>query len=277
MEIEQALQHDLEKVGASAASNEASLPHILLVLRISRDVLLHAMLKMGHEHHGEWDELLQEFSKRLMPAVDRLADTISRGFWTTKLQGMQDTLVKLENIVDRSPLAMYEADIDGVITWANPMLGKLLHRSEPLVGVRLNDVFAPVENGGSLSGLFSESSGGSHVSLLVHVPDGTPVALEIDTIMRHDVEGSIVGFAGVVQPGLSAPAVPEIPAIAELAPVVPDTTELRQAIGLLADAGKFLRDRSESLTPDLIGKAGDSLQRQAGRLVAMIDQLQASE
>jgi PAS domain S-box-containing protein len=270
LKIEEALVHDLEMVGANAAGNGSSLHHILLVLRISRDLLVKAALDVARTRKTGWDGAVREFVSRVMPAIDRLADSITQGYWKTRLARSGEVVARLENIFRDMPLGAYEADVDGVVTWANPALSSLLGRSEAdVVGRRLNDLFHDGASG-ALGALYSEAS--SHrVSLVAQTPTGV-VPVEVDTVLRRSPEGTAVAFAGVVQPA-ARPEQLDRRAEIDLESLTPQIDELRRSLEILRQAGAFLVDKADALQPAHVGKAGDSIQKQVDRLLGLVDAL----
>jgi hypothetical protein len=85
--VDRALEGDLEKVGAAAAADEAPLSQLLAVLRISRDVVLQTAVEVVERKGVEWALALSLLLTRVLPAMDRLTDALSRGYWSTRLQG----------------------------------------------------------------------------------------------------------------------------------------------------------------------------------------------
>jgi PAS domain-containing protein len=268
VEVDEAIRLDLQEVGANAASTGASLPQLLIALRISRDVLLQAAMKLSEEDSDRWKPVLASFSQRMLPAVDRLTDAITMGFWNCKLERKQEALHRLQSLIERIPYGIYEVDIDGLITYANPAFASLFgHADEDVVGFPLNSVMKSPD--GSLSVLLSEPPDDiMQTSLTLIGTEGTPVAFDIDMAVRR-VENEVVGFAGLVrQAGPVGVSV-------DLSPLARHIHELRRSIEILEDAGEFIHNHSEQMTPDQFADAGQNVSRQAQRLMLIVDELDA--
>jgi PAS domain-containing protein len=171
------------------------------------------------------------------------------------------------------PMGVYEADVDGVIRWANPALASVLGQAGvDFVGQRLDHVFR-TETNGALSALYAEAEATQRVSLVAQTPSG-PVSLDIDTVLRRNEDGTAVAFGGIVQSTLqSADAISS----GEVATSLEDIRELRRSLEILGEAGKFLSERADGLQPPHIEKAGSSIQKQVARLLSLTDALAPGE
>ena len=72
---------DLEQIGAAAARSSVKLPQILVMLRVSRDLVVQNAIEMagsGDRHGGPALSLLLT---RILPAMDRLSDALTAGYW----------------------------------------------------------------------------------------------------------------------------------------------------------------------------------------------------
>ncbi len=121
-QVDEALRSDLERVGAAAATSGTELAHVLLVLRISRDLLLSTAMQLSVEKNHAWDHLLTGFATRLCSSVDSLNDALSHGYWAEKLDTITRQLEMIGNVFEHSPYGVYEADLDGIIRFANRAL-----------------------------------------------------------------------------------------------------------------------------------------------------------
>ena len=79
------LYRDLEHIGAAAAHTDAALPQLLVVLRMSRDLVVqNAVDIVEHEgRHGGF--ALSLLLTRVLPAMDRLGDALAAGYWEAML------------------------------------------------------------------------------------------------------------------------------------------------------------------------------------------------
>ncbi len=266
-EVDAALQRDLEEVGANAAWAGSSLPHLLIVLRISRDLLLQTAMRLSDEREGRLNASLAAFAARMLPAIDRLTDALANGYWNAMVEKHTEQLDRLTGLLERTPYGVYEADMDGVVQYANPALATLLGKTgEDLEGQALTQVFQTSDGGASVGALIAEPANDiGQVRLKVSTGLGD-VPLDIDTVVRRDRE-AIVGFAGVVR------AVPltEKPIGAES--MVRHIYELRRSLEILTEAGSVLERHSDKIGPAQVKQAGVSVRQQGDRLMTIVDEL----
>ena len=71
----------LHDVGAAAAWSGSSLPQLLVVLRISRDLVVQTAVEVAEERGRHWGLALSLLLTRVLPAMDRLTDAIAQGYW----------------------------------------------------------------------------------------------------------------------------------------------------------------------------------------------------
>jgi hypothetical protein len=79
--VDESLTGDLQEVGASAAWAGSSLPQLLVVLRISRDLVVQTAVEVAEERGRHWGLALSLLLTRVLPAVDRLTDAVALGYW----------------------------------------------------------------------------------------------------------------------------------------------------------------------------------------------------
>jgi len=84
-ETDAELLEELAAVGGDAARSSSSLPEILLVLRISRDLVVQTAVEVAEERGRHWGLALSLLLTRVLPALDRLTDAVARGYWITVL------------------------------------------------------------------------------------------------------------------------------------------------------------------------------------------------
>lgn len=190
-EVDEALQHDLEAVGANAAVAGSSLPHLLIVLRISRDLLLREAMRIGVQPG------VTEFASRLVPAVDRLTDALSRGFWSFTLDQVDEEREQFANILDEIPNGVYETDMDGEIIYANAALLGKLGVTDDVAGKPLSELIR-VTGTPSVGVLFSEIERDEPVELIVALDDAPPIVISVATSVRRGDQGEPIGFGGIV-------------------------------------------------------------------------------
>lgn len=264
-QVDDALRNDLEEVGAGAAWAGSSLVHMLAVLRISRDLLVQRAMTMADEQQG-WAEPLKLFITRLMPSIDRITDAISAGFFRALNQELREQNERMTEFVNKIPYGVYEADMDGLVSFANDAFGVIVGtEAASLQGMALGEVIRPVD-GSNTSALLSEPEGDvGQYSVDVQSSGGDKQSLEIDVIVRRR-DGLVEGFFGVVRVHSSA-------SLPDLAPLARHAHELRRSLEILRDAGSYMQGHSEQLDSAQILQAGESLKRQAERLLTVVDSL----
>ena len=268
-EVDAALVGDLEEVGAAAAWAGSPLPQLLVVLRISRDLIVQTAVELADEHGRHWSLPLALVLTRVLPAMDRLTDSIAQGWWATVVGREAEHKARYEHVVEHSSDGIYEVDLDGTIQYANAALRMILGRgNESLVDRRLADVLAPME-GASIEPLMTEPPGGMRrLELTVMRPDGVRRLLEIrTTVRRHD--GVPVGFQGVARDVTAARDL-EADKNEFLALM---TYDLRQPLTTILGLGATLEAHGPDLAPQRIERMGEAIRRQAERMSRLADDL----
>lgn len=198
-ETDVCLREDLEAVGANAARQGSSLPHLLIVLRISRDLLLQSAMRLAEDQGGRWDEATSHFAARLLPVVDRLTDGITTGYWESLLDESEEQRHCLSTIVESQGDPIYEADLDGVIRYVNNAFTLFVGQpADRLIGKSLSSVL-PVD-GKVISMLLSEPRRGTTtVPATIRSADGETRDYAVSTVVRS-VGVEILGFGGIIRP-----------------------------------------------------------------------------
>src|SRR5437763_8547206 len=198
-EVDEALVGDLQEVGASAAWAGSPLPQLLIVLRISRDLVVQTAVELAEERGRHWGLALSLLLTRVLPAMDRLTDAVARGYWEAVLRREEESRAHYENVVEQSSDGIFEVDLDGVVQFANSSLAVLLGRpAEELQGVPLADVLAPLDALNAFERLTVDSDERERNEVAVVRPDGVRRILEISTSAFRK-EGVSAGFQGIVR------------------------------------------------------------------------------
>src|SRR5205814_8765949 len=113
--VDDALAGDRQEVGASAAWAGSSLPQLLVVLRISRDLVVQTSVEVAEERGRHWGLALSLLLTRVLPAMDRLTDAVARGYWETVIRREEESRAHYENVVEQSSDGIFEVDLDGII------------------------------------------------------------------------------------------------------------------------------------------------------------------
>jgi len=114
-----ALTTDLQEVGAGAAWAGSSLPQLLLVLRISRDLVVQTAVEVAEERGRHWGLALSLLLTRVLPAVDRLTDAVAQGYWNTIVEREQERDVAVARELDSAKaefLTLITSDLRNPLT-----------------------------------------------------------------------------------------------------------------------------------------------------------------
>jgi len=84
-EVDEALFGDLQEVGAQAARSNSPLPQLLVILRISRDLVVQTAVELAEEQGEHWGLALSLLLTRVLPAMDHLTDALAQGYWSAIL------------------------------------------------------------------------------------------------------------------------------------------------------------------------------------------------
>jgi PAS domain-containing protein len=142
-EVDEALVDDLQDVGAAAAWDGSPLPQLLVVLRISRDLVVQTAVELAEERGGHWGLALSLLLTRVLPAMDRLTDALAQGYWAAVIKRQQEARARYEHVVEHSSDGIYEVDLEGRLKYANPSLAVILGvPPEQLEGAELSSVMA---------------------------------------------------------------------------------------------------------------------------------------
>ncbi len=266
--VDDALVGELETVGAAAASTGSSLPQLLVVLRISRDLVVQTAVEVAEERGRHWGLALSLLLTRVLPAIDRLTDAIARGYWNAVVHREEESRDRYENVVEHSSDGIYEVDLDGCIQYANPSFAVILGRPiDELDGARLADVLSPVGPATSLEALTADI-GPQRVELTVIRRDGVHRTLDIRTLARR-AGNELVGFQGVVR---DVTAQRELDAQKnEFLALI--TQDLRQPLTTILGLGVTLEGYASELPADRVGRMGGSIRHQAERISRLADDL----
>jgi PAS domain S-box-containing protein len=268
-EVDEALVGDLQDVGASAAWAGSPLPQLLVVLRISRDLVVQTAVELAEERGRHWGLALSLLLTRVLPAMDRLTDSLAQGYWAAVIGREEESRARYEHVIEHSSDGIYEVDLEGRIQYANPALGIVLgYRLDQLEGALLTEVVRPVDGGGSLAALTSAAEGSSQrLQLAIIRPDGVRRVLDVTTMARTQ-EGELVGFEGIAR-DITAAHDLEADKNEFLALV---TYDLRNPLTTILGLGATLESHP-GLPDERILRMGRSIRRHAERISRLADDL----
>jgi PAS domain S-box-containing protein len=198
-EVDEALAGDLEEVGARAARAGSPLPRLLVILRMSRDLVVQTAVELAEGRGRHWGLSLSLLLTRVLPAMDRLTDALAQGYWAAILSREGEARARYEHVVVHAADGVYDVDLDGRIRFANPALAAMVGRSgEELIGVPLSDVLHPVDPGTTVEALFNPDASEGRLTVAIVRPDGAERVLGIQTLPRRS-DAEVVGFQGIVR------------------------------------------------------------------------------
>ncbi|MDQ1395662.1 MAG: two-component system, OmpR family, phosphate regulon sensor histidine kinase PhoR [Acidimicrobiaceae bacterium] len=269
-EVDEALVGDLQDVGAGAAWAGSPLPQLLVILRISRDLVVQTAVELAEERGRHWGLALSLLLTRVLPAMDRLTDALAQGYWAATLGREEEARARYENVVEHSSDGVYEVDLDGQIQYANESLAIILgRRLDKIENRSLGDVIVPINPGQSVEPLLAEPVGDvARLQMTVARPDTVRRVLDVTTMPRR-VDGELVGFQAIVRDVTTAHDL-EADKNEFLALV---TYDLRNPLTTVLGLGATLETHAEQLPGDRIARMGGAIRRQAERIARMADDL----
>lgn len=81
------LVEDLQEIGRSAAKMGVQLPQMLTMLRVSRDLVVQNAIELAEDAERPGGHALSLLLTRILPAMDRLGDALTEGYWTAMFPG----------------------------------------------------------------------------------------------------------------------------------------------------------------------------------------------
>ena len=269
-EVDEALVDDLQEVGAAAAWDGSPLPQLLVVLRISRDLVVQTAVELAEERGGHWGLALSLLLTRVLPAMDRLTDALAQGYWAAMINRQHEARARYEHVVEHSSDGIYEVDQEGRIQYANASLAVILGvTAEQLDGALLTSVLHITDGRPAPNPLtIGAAEGPRRTEITVQRPDGVRRVLDVRTTPRVE-DGELVGFQGVVSDVTAAHDV-ETEKNEFMALV---TNDLRTPLETIVKLGSTLESSTGELTPERIHRLGSSIRGQAERISRLADDL----
>jgi PAS domain S-box-containing protein len=266
-EVDESLVSDLQEVGASAAWAGSPLPELLVVLRISRDLVVQTAVEIADERGRRWGLALSLLLTRVLPAMDRLTDALAQGYWAAVVRREEANRARYEHVVETSSDGIYEIDLTGRLSYANPSLAAMVGvPGAELEGARLDEVFSVVGASEVLESLDAPKE--AEVTFSVLRPDGVRRDLHITSFPRYQ-EGSVVGLQGVVRDVTAAREADR--AKNEFLAMV--THDLRHPITTILGLGVTLEVYGSELPAPRLQRIGHSIRHQAERVSRLADDL----
>jgi PAS domain S-box-containing protein len=267
--IDDALVEDLRDVGASAAWAGSPLPQLLIVLRISRDLVVQTAVELAEAQGRGSSQALGLVLTRVLPALDRLTDAVAHGYWAAVIAREDTERARYEHLVEQSSDGIYELDVTGRLSYANPSLAAMVGQSPlELQGARLEHIFQVVDDRGADALARLDRDGDAEATFDALRADGVRREFHVVTFPRT-ADGEVVGYQGVVQ---DVTAVREAErARHEFLAMI--TQDLRSPITTILGLGVTLEAYAGELSPERIRRTGASIRRQAERISRVADDL----
>jgi len=268
-DVDDSLVEDLRDVGASAAWAGSPLPELLVVLRISRDLVVQTSIEIAEARGRGSSQALGLLLTRVLPAMDRLTDALAQGYWAAVLGREETDRARYEHVVEQSSDGIYELDVTGRLSYANPSLATMVGQSTlDLEGARVEHIFQVVDDRGAAAIARLDAEGEAQVTFEALRADGVRREFHVVTFPRL-ADGQVVGYQGVVQ---DVTAVREAQrARNEFLAMV--TQDLRSPITTVLGLGVTLEAYAEELSAERIRRTGASIRRQAERISRVADDL----
>lgn len=259
-QVDDELIDELAEVGADAARSSTPLPEVLLVLRISRDLVVQTAVEVAEERGRHWGLALSLLLTRVLPAMDRLTDAIARGYWAAVMERQEESRARFANMVEQSTDGVYEVDVAGRIRYANTAFGIILgRRVDEVIGARLIEVLDPATQ----FVLDAEQS-----DVVIRRADGVVRLLDIRSVERR-VDGELVGYDGAVRDMTAAVRFEELrnDLLALLG------HELRQPLTVIVGLSATLEVHGGEFEWNSVESVGEKIRQQAERITRLADDL----
>ncbi|MDQ1518891.1 MAG: hypothetical protein QOE80_4721 [Actinomycetota bacterium] len=267
--VDETLVGDLRDVGASAAWAGSPLPELLVVLRISRDLVVQTSVEIAEARGRGSSQALALLLTRVLPAMDRLTDALAQGYWAAVIGREETDRARYEHLVEQSSDGIYELDVTGRLSYANPSLSAMVGQSPlELEGARLEHIFQALGDQSADALARLDAEGEADVTFEALRADGVRREFHVVTFPRL-ADGAIVGYQGVVQ-DVTALREAERARHEFLAMV---TQDLRSPITTILGLGVTLEAYAGELSTERIRRTGASIRRQAERISRVADDL----
>jgi PAS domain S-box-containing protein len=262
------LLEDLADAGGAAAFAGAPLPQVLLTLRISRDLLVQSAVAAAQELGQQRSVALSVVLNRVLPVLDRLTDTVARGYWAAVRTREHEVVARYEHMVEHAGHGVYEVELDGTLCFANSMLARICgHPLEQLLGHDLTIALPPADPTPGIDVYRSPTVSGWR-PLKVLRADGVERELLLQ-VTERTVRGRPVGYDGIIRDVTPERAL-ERQKNDFLALV---TDELRQPLAMVLGLGVTLASEAEELSREQIADMGRIIHVQSDRIARLADDL----
>ncbi|MGH9306678.1 MAG: ATP-binding protein [Acidimicrobiales bacterium] len=272
-EADETLVADLCDVGAAAAWAGSPLPQLLVMLRISRDLVVQSAVELAEAGGRHWGLALSLLLERVLPAMDRLTDALAKGYWGAVVGRDAESRTRFEDLVESSFNGICEVDLEGTLRYANAALSVIFGLSRiDLEGASLGSVLAPI---GTTRAEFVSAAVGSPDQvhrLSILRPDGVVRTLDVRVHPRCQGD-SVTGYQWVFA-DVSAAVRLEVDKNRFLAHV---TSELSRPLATIASLIATLDDQARTAEPKVsarqVLRTSDAIAAQTDRMRRMAQSL----
>lgn len=268
-DVDAGLFDDLREVGSSAARAGSPLPQLLVILRISRDLVVQTAIELAESGGRHAGLALSLVLTRILPAMDRLTDAVAQGYWEATLQREEEALARYRHVVERASDGVYEADLEGCISYANPAFAVIVgRRLSGLFGAQLSEVIRPIDPSDTVDELLTAAPHPRVVHLAVARADGVRRLISVQPSVRREND-QLVGYQGIVR---DETVEEELEADrAEFAALL--RNDLRGPLATIVGLGATLESHAEEMSPSHAAAVGRSIRTQVERVSRLADDL----
>ena len=268
-DVDAGLFDDLREVGSSAARAGSPLPQLLVILRISRDLVVQTAIELAESGGRHAGLALSLVLTRILPAMDRLTDAVAQGYWEATLQREEEALARYRHVVERASDGVYEADLEGCISYANPAFAVIVgRRLSGLFGAQLSEVIRPIDPSDTVDELLTAAPHPRVVHLAVARADGVRRLISVQPSVRREND-QLVGYQGMVR---DETVEEELEADrAEFAALL--RNDLRGPLATIVGLGATLESHAEEMSPSHAAAVGRSIRTQVERVSRLADDL----
>lgn len=268
-DVDAGLFDDLREVGSSAARAGSPLPQLLVILRISRDLVVQTAIELAESGGRHAGLALSLVLTRILPAMDRLTDAVAQGYWEATLQREEEALARYRHVVERASDGVYEADLEGCISYANPAFAVIVgRRLSGLVGAQLSEVIRPVDPSDTVDELLTAAPNPRVVHLAIARADGVRRLISVQPSVRREND-QLVGYQGMVR---DETVEEELEADrAEFAALL--RNDLRGPLATIVGLGATLESHADEMSPSHAAAVGRSIRTQVERVSRLADDL----
>lgn len=262
------LLDDLADAGGAAAFTGATLPEVLLTLRVSRDVLVQTAIAAAEDLGASRSLALSVAMTQVLPAVDRLTDAVAKGYWSAMVTREAESFARYAHVVENSTSGVYEIDLDGSICYANSSMAEMAGvPGTALLGRDIGDLLSP--KGDDSPGVTAPSTCAQHWRPM-HLtrPDGSTREVLVAVTRRTD-EGVTVGYDGIIRDVTAETAFRrQKNSFVDLL-----GNELRQPLHTILGLGVTLESYAHELPRDQMASIGRTVHHHAERIARLADDL----